>query len=161
MSTFQWVTARGGGTAYGHELTMNGAAGKPGLLVIQDTGSNTVGSTVSLAGSTGSQPFGFLYGMRDLLYAPVTETYATGEAVTVLTGHGFAEFSADFFSTGSLPTELAGGHVIYAGASGTLALTGTLAIGRLIDINSYTAPSAGTGTSTSVALIEFDFKAGN
>jgi hypothetical protein len=56
---------------------------------------------------------------------------------------------------------LAGGHVIYAGASGTLALTGTLAIGRLIDINSYTAPSAGTGTSTSVALIEFDFKAGN
>lgn len=160
MSTFNWVTARGGGTLLGHEMTMTSSGGKPGLLVVRDAGTAAGATTLTLAGSSGSFPLGFLYGMRDLNYAPTTETYDVGEAVTVLTGHGFVEVSADYFSTGSLPTELTGQDYIFAAANGLLSWAGTIKIGRLIDINSYTAPTGGTGTSTNVALIEFDFAAG-
>lgn len=155
MSTkvFQWVSPYSGADVYGHDLTTNGAAIEPGLLVILDA----AGNTASLAAATGSKPFGFAYGTRDMVYAPTTKTFANGEALNVLTGHGFVEVSADFFSTGSLPAEAAGGHNVFAAANGLLAITGTNQIGRIIDQKSFYDGTGGTGSSVSVALIEFDF----
>ena len=155
MSTkvFNWLTPLGGGTVYGHELTANGSSIEPGLLVILDSG----GRTVSLAAASGSAPLGFAYGDRDLVYAPTSKVYANGEALNALTGHGFVEVSAEFFSTGSLPGEVTGQTGVYAGANGKLAMTGTLKVGRLIDTKSFTNATGGTGEAVNVSLIEFDF----
>lgn len=155
MSTkvFQWLTPHGGANVYGQDLTTSVATVEPGLLVVLSAD----GSTVSLAAATGSKPFGFAYGDRSLVYAPTTKTFASGEAVSVLTGHGMVLMSADFFSTGSLPAEAAGGHNIFAAADGKIAITGTNQIGRMIDQKTMTNPVDGTGSSISVALIEFEF----
>jgi hypothetical protein len=158
MSTkvFQWVSPYGGADVYGHDLTVASGTttAEPGLLAVLDY----AGATASLAGATGSKPFGFFYGTRDLVYAPTTKIYAEAEACNVLTGHGFVEVSADFFSSGSLPTEAANQRNVYAAASGKLTMaTGTNAIGRLIDIKSFYDGTGGTGTAVNVALIEFDF----
>ena len=158
MSTkvFQWVSPYSGADVYGHSLVTAGGVttAEPGLLAVLDF----AGNTASLAGASGSKPFGFFYGTRDLVYAPTTKIYAAGEAINVLTGHGFVEVSADFFSSGSLPTEAAAQRNVYAAASGKMTLdTGTNAIGRLIDIKSFYDGTGGTGTAVNVALIEFDF----
>jgi len=158
MSTkvFQWVSPNSGADVYGHSLTVatGTTTAEPGLLAVLDY----AGNTASLAGATGSKPFGFFYGNRDLVYAPTTKIFAEGEAVAVLTGHGFVEMSADFFSSGSIPTEAANQRNVYAAASGKITLaTGTNAIGRLIDVKSFYDGTGGTGTAVEVALIEFDF----
>lgn len=150
---FQWVSPFSGANVYGHDLTTAVGTIEPGLLVTLDHTANTV----SLAAATGSKPFGFAYGTRDMVYAPTTKTFATGEAVNVLIGHGIVEMSADFFSTGSLPAEAAGGNNIFAAANGKIALTGTNQIGRLLDIKSFYDGTGGTGTSVNVAVIEFEF----
>ena len=155
MSTkvFQWLTPHGGANVYGQDLTTNGAAIEPGLLVVLSAD----GATLSLAAATGSKPFGFAYGDRSIVYAPTTKTFADGEVVSVLTGHGMVMVSADFFSTGSLPAEAAGGHNVYAAANGLLAITGTNQIGRIIDQKTLTDPTNGTGSSVTAAVIEFEF----
>lgn len=155
MSTkvFQWLTPHGGANVYGQDLTTGATGIEPGLLVVLSAN----GQTVTLAAATGSKPFGFAYGDRSLVYAPTTKTFDNGEAVAVLTGHGMVLMSADFFSSGSLPTEAAGGHNIYAAASGKIDVTGTNQIGRLIDLKTMTNPIDGTGSSISTALIEFEF----
>ena len=155
MSTkvFEWLTPRSGADVYGHDLTTSVTGIEPGLLVVLDA----AGNTVSLAAATGSKPFGFAYGNRDLVYAPDTKVYDNGEAVNALIGHGIVAMSADFFSTGSLPAEAAGGHNVFAAANGLIAITGANQIGRILDQKSYTDPADGTGTSVTVALIEFDF----
>lgn len=146
---------KGGSIVYGLDLTTNGAAIKPGLLVIRDA----TGDTVSLAGATGSAPFGFAYGNRDLVYAPTTKTYANAEAVSVLSGSGLVAVSADFFSSGSLPAEIAGQNSVFAAASGLLNnnLTGANQIGRIINLTTMTDGTGGTGASVQVAIIQFDF----
>lgn len=158
MSTkvFQWLSPKSGADVYGHDLTIatGTTTAEPGLLAVLDY----AGGTLSLAGATGSKPFGFFYGNRDLVYAPTTKIYAEGEACNALVGHGFVEMSADFFSSGSLPSESANQRNVYAAASGKITMaTGTNAIGRLIDIKSFYDGTGGTGASVSVALIEFDF----
>jgi len=157
MSTkvFQWVSPKSGADVYGHDLTAGAVDMEPGLLAILSAD----GATVTLAAATGSKPFGFLYGNRDLVYAPTTKVYDNGEVVNVLTGHGFVEMSGDFFSTGSIPSEAAGGHNIFAAANGKIAITGTNQIGRMIDVKSFYNGTSGTGDSVNVALIEFNFGA--
>jgi hypothetical protein len=125
-------------------------------LVTLDSG----GRTVTLATGSGSRPFGFAYGDRTPhIYAPTSKTYATGEAVNVVTGHGYAALSSDFFTSGSLPTEAAF-RLLYSGASGklTTAANALGAIARLIDIKTWTSPTEGTGTSESVAIVQYDFQ---
>lgn len=155
MSTkvFQWLSPRSGADVYGQDLTTGATGIEPGLLVCLSAD----GATVTLAAATGSKPFGFAYGDRSLVYAPTTKTFDNGEAVSVLTGHGFAMVSADFFSTGSLPAEAAGGHNLYAAANGLLAITGTNQIGRIIDQKSLTNPVDGTGATVTAVVIEFEF----
>ena len=157
MSTkvFNWLTASGGGLLYGDEIvTAASQSIEPGLLVTL----NSVAGTVSLAAATGSRPFGFAYGNRDLVYAPITKTFADGEALSVLSGIGLVAMSADFFSSGSLPTEVLGNEAVFAAASGKIQTgSGTNRIGRLVDLKSFYDGTGGTGTSVSVAVIQFDF----
>ena len=158
MSTkvFQWISPFSGADVYGHDLVVASGTttAEPGLLAVLDAD----GRNASLAGATGSKPFGFFYGTRDLVYAPTTKIYAELEACNVLTGHGFVEVSADFFSSGSVPTEAATQRNVYAAASGKLTMaTGTNAIGRLVDVKSFYDGTGGTGTAVNVAVIEFDF----
>jgi hypothetical protein len=151
---FNLLDEFGGHSIYGNDLVTNGTDIEPGLMVNLDSG----GRAVSLSAGTGSKPFGFAYGDRTpMQYAPTTKTYGDAEALNVVTGHGYAAMSSDFFTSGSLPTEAAY-RTLYAGASGKLALSGTYAVARLIDIKSWTAPTQGTGTSENVAIIQYDFQ---
>ena len=156
-SFFQLQSDRGGEVRYGKNLTTSVATIRPGLLVTMDAGNRTV----SLQGASGSRPLGAAWGSRYMTYAPTSKTFASGEQLSVLTGHFFATVSADFFTSGSLPTEGIPGDLspLYAGANGTLALTGTIRVGRLIDTVSYTLPQGGTGVSQNAALCEFNFDA--
>lgn len=154
---FQIQTRRGGETFFGKNLTTSVNTIYPGLLVVLDAG----GRTVSLAGATGSAPLGVGWGGRYLNYGPTSKTFSTGEPITAVTGHFFAQVSAEYFSSGSLPTEdvPAPQASIYAAASGKLDITGTLKVGRLIDTDEYVLPTGGTGTTQSTVLIEFNFNA--
>ena len=156
---FQLQSDRGGETRYGKNLTTSVATIYPGLLVTLDA----AGRTVSLQGATGSRPFGVAWGNRYMTYAPTTKTFDSGEQLTVLNGHFYANVSAEYFASGSLPTEGVPGVLapIYAGASGTLAITGTNRVGRLIDTKAYTLPQGGTGLTQNTVLIEFNFDAAN
>ena len=120
---------------------------------------DAAGRTVSLAETTGSAPFGFAYGGRDLIYAPTTKTYASGEDLAVITGRGYVAVSADFFASGSLPGENEGQNGIWAGASGKLDVnTQTNRIGALVDTVTWRDPLiAAGGGNASVAIIHFDF----
>jgi hypothetical protein len=156
-SFFQVQSQRGGETRYAMNLTTSVATIRPGLMVRMDA----AGRTVSLQGATGSRPLGMAYGSRFMTYAPTSKTFASGEQLAVIGGHFFATLSADFFTSGSLPTEDVPGPMtpLYAGANGTLAVTGTIRVGRLIDTVSYTLPQDGTGLSQNAALCEFNFDA--
>ena len=152
---FNLLDQFGGHTIYGNDLTTNGAGIEPGLMVTLDSG----GRTVTLATASGSRPFGLAYGDRaPAIYAPTTKTFATGEAVNVVIGHGLAAVSADFFTSGSLPTEAAY-RALYSGAGGKLdmAANGLGVVARLVDIKSWTSPTEGTGQSENVAIIQYDF----
>lgn len=151
-SVFQIVDANGT-TFYGNDLTTSVATIRPGLLVIRDA----AGDTVSLAAATGSIPLGFAYGERDLTYAPTSKVFASGEAITVALGHGVAFVTADFFASGSLPTEIAGETEIFAAANGLLDWAGTNKIGRSLNQKSITLPTGGTGTTATGLLIEYNF----
>ena len=143
----------GGHTIYGNELTANGADIEPGLMVTLDTG----GRQVTLSAGSGSKPLGFAYGDRTpAIYAPTSKLFADSEPLNVVTGHGYALVSADFFTSGSLPTEAAY-RTLYAGTGGKLDDTGTFAVARLIDVKTWTSPDDGTGISENVALIQYDF----
>lgn len=141
-----------GATFNGNDLTTSVATVKPGLLVVKDVGANTV----SLAAASGSAPLGFAYGERDLVYAPTTRTYASGEAVTVVSGHGLALVSADFFTSGSIPVDTADPRTLFAAANGLMDWSGTNKVARLVSHKDTTDPSGGTGTTNTLALIEFN-----
>jgi len=152
---FMLLDQFGGHTLYGRgPLLANGAAIEPGLMVTLDTN----GTDVTLSTGTGSKPFGFAYGDRNLLnYAPTTKVFSDNEALNVVTGHGYVALSADFFSSGSLPTEAAY-RTLYAGTGGKMALGGTFAVARLINVESWTAPTGGTGSTEDVAIVQYDFQ---
>lgn len=137
----------------GNDIVTNGATIEPGLLVLLDDG----GNTVSLAAASGSAPWGVAYGTRDLVYAPTTRTFADGEQVVVVNGHFNALVSADFFSSGSIPSELTGLDNIYAAADGKLHWAGANKVGRFLEQKAVTDPTDGTGTTNTVAKIEFNF----
>lgn len=141
-----------GATFNGNDLTTSVATIEPGLLVIKDAAADTV----SLAASTGSAPLGFAYGNRDMVYKPTSNTFASGEALVVVSGHGFALVSADYFASGSIPPDLAGYDVLYAAASGKMDWQGTNKVARFISQKAVTDPTSGTGTTNTVALIEFN-----
>jgi len=152
---FMLLDQFGGHTLYGRgPLLANGAAIEEGLMVTLDS----TGTDVTLSTGTGSKPFGFAYGDRNLFnYAPTTKVFSDNEALNVVTGHGYAATSSDFFTSGSLPTEAAY-RTLYAGTGGKLALSGSFAVGRLVNIESWTAPTGGTGQSENVAIIQYDFQ---
>lgn len=125
---------------------------EPGLLVLKDAAASTVG----LAGASGSAPSGFAFGTRDSVYMPTTRTFATGEPLVVVSGHGQALVSADFFTSGSVPTDDAGSNVLYAAANGKMDTTGTNKVARLLEITTVYDPTGGTGTSNNLAKIEFN-----
>jgi len=141
-----------GATFDGTTYTTSVATIEPGLLVVKDAGASTVG----LAAASGSAPSGFAFGTRDSEYMPTTRTYDTGEHLVVVSGHGIALVSADFFTSGSVPTDNAGSNVLYAAASGLMDTTGTNKVARLLEITSVYDPTNGTGTSNSLAKIEFN-----
>ncbi len=137
----------------GNDLTTSVATIEPGLLVVKDVGANTV----SLAAASGSAPYGAAFGSRDLVYAPTSRLFATGEAVVVVTGVFNALVSADFFTSGSIPADTAGGRTLYAAASGKIDWTGTNKIGRLVSQKAVTDPTGGTGTTNTLAEVQFAF----
>lgn len=141
-----------GATFNGNDLTTSVATVEPGLLVIKDAGANTV----SLAASSGSAPLGFAYGERDLVYAPTSRLFATGEALVVVSGHGLALVSADFFTSGSIPPDEAGYDFLFAAADGKMDWQGTNKVARLVSQKATTDPTGGTGTTNTLALIEFN-----
>ena len=141
-----------GATFDGTTYTTSVATIEPGLLVVKDAGASTVG----LAAASGSAPSGFAFGTRDSEYMPTTRLYDTGEHLVVVSGHGIALVSADFFTSGSVPTDNAGSNVLYAAASGLMDTTGTNKVARLLEITSVYDPTGGTGTSNSLAKIEFN-----
>ena len=153
-SFFKVLTPNSGLVVYGSELTANGAAIKEGLMVTLDSG----GRQVSLAATTGSKPMGVAFGDRFTVYAPTTKTFANAEVLSVVTGTFLAAVSADYFSSGSLPTEVAP-RLLYSGANGLLDVA-TNALGpvaRLIDRKTYTAGTGGTGASVEAAVVQYDF----
>jgi hypothetical protein len=148
---FQIIDAAGA-TFNGNDLTTSVATVEPGLLVVKDVGANTV----SLAAASGSAPLGFAYGERDLVYAPTSRLFATGEALVVVSGHGLALVSADFFTSGSIPADVAGDRTLFAAANGKMDWTGTNKVARLVSQKDTTDPTSGTGTTNTLALIEFN-----
>lgn len=149
---FQILTTAGA-LFNGNDLKANGADIEPGLLVKLDDS----GNTVSLAGASGSAPYGVAYGTRDMVYAPTTNTFADGEDLVVVSGHFNALVSADFFSSGSIPSELTGLDSLYAAANGKLDWAGTNKVGRFLDRKETTDPTGGTGDANVVAKVEFNF----
>lgn len=141
-----------GVTYNGNDLTTGAADIEPGLLVVKDVGANTV----TLAAASGSSPLGFAFGARDLVYRPTTRTYASGEAVVVVSGHGMALVSADFFASGSIPSDAAGPRTLFAAASGKMDWTGTNKVARLVSVKSVTDMTDGTGSAQNLAEIEFN-----
>ena len=148
---FQIIDAAGA-TFNGNDLTTSVATVEPGLLVVKDVGANTV----SLAAASGSAPLGFAYGERDLVYGPTTRLFSTGEALVVVSGHGLALVSADFFTSGSIPADTAGDRTLFAAANGKMDWTGTNKVARLVSQKDTTDPTSGTGTTNTLALIEFN-----
>jgi hypothetical protein len=143
----------GPGAVYdGNTFTTSVATIEPGLLVLKDATASTVG----LAAASGSAPTGIAYGDRGLVYAPTTRLFSTGEPLVVVSGYFKAEVSSDYFTSGSVPTDTAATNVIYAGANGLLALTGTFKVGRLAEIKTTYDATGGTGTSSNHAIVEFN-----
>lgn len=150
-SVFQ-IIDDSGATYNGNDLTTSVATVKPGLLVVKDVGANTV----SLAAASGSAPLGFAFGARDLTYRPTTRTLATGEQVVVVSGHGYALVSEDFFASGSIPADAAGPRTLFAAANGLMDWSGTNKVARLVSVKTVQDPTGGTGTSHNLAEIEFN-----
>ncbi len=121
---------------------------EPGLLVQRSSG-----STVSL-GAASAKPLGFAYGLRYSVYRPTAVTFAAGEALVVVAGHGLALVSSDFFTSSTLPSS---NDTLYTGASGVMDPdAGAYKVGVCRDVVSYTQFVGGTGTAQTVALVEFD-----
>lgn len=142
----------GGKTIFGKHLFANGSTIEPGLIVQLDSS----GSTVSLCDS-GDTPFGIAYGERWAVYAPTSRIFADAEALSVAKGHYTALISSDFFSSGSLPTTPQ--TVLYTADNGLIGTSssGTTKVGRYLRTETLYQPVGGTGSTQSLAMVEFNF----
>lgn len=149
MAIFEDLTP-GSGIRYGKEGLAAGEANMiPGLLgVIQSD------NTVDLA-SASTRPDGFVFGdIGAREYRSTKTAFAVGDEITLLTGQGMAALSADFFSSGSLPSA---GAALYSGANGKLATSGSYKVAECWYVKTAYAPTGGTGTGTNVAIVRFNF----
>lgn len=146
------VISQYGHYRFGKNIKANGSTIEPGYVVKLDTG----GSTASLCGS-GETPEGFAFGERFEPYRPTSSVFADGEALTIVKARGLALISADFFTSGSLPTTV--NTALYTAAGGTLGTSsgGETKIAKYIRNETLTVQTGGTGTTETLALIEFDF----
>jgi hypothetical protein len=153
VAIFEHLTP-GQGIRYGKQgLTTGEASIVPGLLVTLETD-----NTLDIA-TAADKPDGFAFGdIGAREYRPTKTAFAVGDELTLLTGSGMAAVSVDFFSSGSLPAVQ---NDLYSAAAGKIATSGTYKFGRCVDLITMYAPTGGTGTATSVAVIRFNFDAYN
>ncbi len=141
------------GIRFGKNLRTNGTTIEPGLVVKLDTS----GSTASLCASD-EAPLGIAYGERHEVYTPTTRVFANAEKLVVVTGNYLALISADFFSSGSLPTTSP--TTLYTAADGKIGTSSssTTKIGEYMRTEAVMQPIGGTGTSQNLALCRFNFQ---
>lgn len=120
---------------------------KPGLLCTV-----TCGSSVSLAGASDT-PQGVAYGARHQPYRPTSKTFADGEELVLLNGDFVCYYSSDFFSGSTLPSA---GDTIYTAASGVMATTGSVKVGKCTREFSRIEEVGGVGTSQSLVEVLFE-----
>jgi len=139
---------------FGKNLKASGSTIEPGLVVTLESS----GSQVTLCGLT-EVPFGLAFGERQGVYTPTSRIFADGEALVAAQNSFLASLSAEFFSTGSLPTT--SDNILYTAASGLIAITdggSATKIGRYIRTETLNEPVGGTGASQSLALCRFNFQ---
>jgi hypothetical protein len=122
----------------------------PGELVLLATS----GSTVTLGSA--SDVIGFAYGDRSFAYRPTTREFAIGDVVAVVWGQGEALVSADYFTSGSVPSA---DDVLYAADDGLMDTTGSVVVGRCQSVVTQIVNTGGVGEQQSVAHIRFDIGA--
>lgn len=140
------------GFRYAGEVVTAGESDiEPGLMVrIQSDG------TADLAGAD-ERPHGFAFGdIGAREYRPIKSEFEEGEELTVLMGQGLVAMSVDFFSSGSLPSA---SDVLYSGASGKMATSGSYKVAECLDTKTAYEPIAGTGSATTVAILRYNFDA--
>lgn len=133
------------------KLLKTGAAGiYPGLLVQLDTS----GSTVTTSGSSSAtKPFGIAFGSRYKPYRPTSQTFDSGEPLTVIFGEGLVLLSVDFMAEGTLP---AVGAKLYGGNAGKWTTSpNSQQVGDVIGTRVWNNPIGGTGTTQNVSLVRF------
>lgn len=138
---------------FGSEVKTNGSGIYPGLLVQLDS----TGSTVSTSGSTAAtKAFGIAFGSRYQPYRPTSQTFATGEPITVVMGTGMVLLSTDFFSEGALP---AVNDKLYSYTGGKWTKSpNAVQVGDCIGVKVWTVPVGGVGTTQNVALCRFNIQ---
>jgi hypothetical protein len=138
-------------TRFGKEIVTSGSTIQPGLLVKL----NSDGDKILLCEET-QKATGFAFGTRDAVYTPLTKVFADGEEATVVMGAGLALISADFFTSGSLPSADAD---LYAGASGkiTTVAGSNIKFGHSLATKATWLPQSGVGVSQDLSLIRFNF----
>lgn len=152
---FQRLSQQFGDLNWGNgPITAGEANIEQGLMVVL----GSTGRTVTLAAASGSRADGVAFGHRSQVQFPTTQVFDNGEELNVLMGSFVAAVSADFFASGSLPTET-DYRILYQGASGKLALGGTIAVAKLIDIVPWNKATGGTGTTENVAIVRYNFDA--
>lgn len=158
MATY-YASLQNGGIRFGKAVHVNVATTtlRPGMLVAQDSsGSNTSGSvTVSLAGATGDV-MGIAYGGRNLTYRPTTQVFNGNDMITVVQGSGIFLLSSDFFAGGSLP--IACPAPLYANANGLWGTSGTVKVGKALEIQQVIAATGGVGTQLPVCVVQFNIQ---
>jgi hypothetical protein len=141
------------GIRFGKNLRTSGATIEPGLVVKLDSS----GSTASLCESD-EAPLGIAYGERHEVYTPTTRVFADAEKLVVVTGNYLALISADFFSSGSLPTTSP--TTLYTADDGKIGTSSssTTKIGEYLRTEAVMQPVGGTGTSQNLAFCRFNFQ---
>ena len=139
---------------FGKNLKASGSTIEPGVVVTLESS----GSQVTLCGLT-EVPLGLAFGERQAVYTPTSRIFADGEALVVAMDSYLALLSAEFFSSGSVPTTP--DTILYTAASGLIATSdggSATKIGRYIRTETLNQPLGGTGSSQSLALCRFNFQ---
>ena len=138
---------------FGKNLKASGSTIEPGMVVTLESS----GSQVTLCGSA-EAPLGLAFGERHGVYHPTTRIFADGEALVVATSSFMALLTAEFFSSGSLPTTSP--TTLYTAASGLIGTSSssTTKIGQYLRTETLNQPLGGTGSSQSLGLCRFNFQ---
>lgn len=138
---------------FGKNLKASGSTIEPGIVVTLESS----GSQVTLCGSA-EAPLGLAFGERHGVYTPTSRIFADGEALVVVNNSFMASLSAEFFSSGSIPTTSP--TTLYTAASGLIGTSSssTTKIGEYIRTETLNQPLGGTGSSQSLALCRFNFQ---